>query len=164
MWPAGKLFWSPCHVCSFLCHWFSDPSPCASPTSLTPPALWVGATLLMGSFLCFPLFLSHFQITPQACCSFLSLCHPLSLHPGLPHQPGAETFRWLLCTVIPFPRGEHGIEAAGPGAAREAEILIKENLDERTECSELCSPPRSHCPACPGRASRVGEGSAVPVC
>lgn len=96
--------------------------------------------------------------------SLLLIIVPLSPHPGLPHQPGAETFRWLLCTVIPFPRGEHGIEAAGPGAAREAEILIKENLDERTECSELCSPPRSHCPVCPGRASRVGEGSAVPVC
>lgn len=47
--------------------------------------------------------------------SLLLIIVPLSPHPGLPHQPGAETFPWLLCTVIPFPRREMGWRLLGLG-------------------------------------------------
>lgn len=123
LWPAGKLFWSPCHVCSFL--------RLRSPLTVNPLVFrplpmclshFPDSSSHMGG-LDPPLGLvSVFSPVPQSLLNhplcLLLIIVPLSPHSGLPHQPGAETLRRLLCTVIPFLCGEHGMEGAGPGAAR----------------------------------------------
>lgn len=79
---------------------------------------------------------------------------PLSPHRGLPPQPGAGAAGAALCRPS-LPVCRAWMEAAGRPHP-------DQSLDERSERSELWSPPRSRCPACPGRGSRLGAGSAFP--